>query len=177
MRLDSLNNFRNGFAVVGVNQIQIESFLAEFRFGSLQKLLRGSGVKAHEVGELFLVFSEKFSCFGIGRELDGNGGVSCLRAAHDVIVDEGFAVNGVGNCEAQIDVAECARVMILRVLIEREVIQIAGSERVQIFGKFSVLLDVLNLVALNVDNLHCAVLEGSQRVIGGGNDLIIEIRQ
>ena len=169
-----MDDLSRAAAVVGVNQIEREAVRAKLALSRLQILTRLVDVKAHDVGETLLVFGEEFAGFGIGRKVDGDGGISSLRAVHDEIVDERFAVNGVGNCKAQVDVGKCARVMIFRVLIKGQIVKVARRKRLEIFGKLGVLLDMRDLVAADIDDVQRAVLKGGQRVIGRRNNLILE---
>ena len=65
--------------------------------------------------------------------------------------------------------------MIFCVLIEREVVEVARRERLKIFRKLGVLLDVFDLIARYRHDVKRSIFEGGQRVIGRGNDLILEI--
>ena len=64
--------------------------------------------------------------------------------------------------------------MIFRVLIEGKIVEVARRKSSQAFCKVGILFDVLNLIAGNVDDIKCTVLEWSQRVVGRGHDLILK---
>ena len=88
LRLDSLHDFGSGVAVVGINQLEVKGILAEFILGGFEILTRFVDVEAYDISETLLVFGEKSAGIDIGREVDGNGGISSFRSAHDVIVNE-----------------------------------------------------------------------------------------
>ena len=65
--------------------------------------------------------------------------------------------------------------MIFRVLIERNVIQRARRNAVQIFQESGVFFHAVDLAAADACNIKRAVLEGGQGVVGRRDDLILPL--
>ena len=178
LALDGLRHLGDDVAlVVAVDQGEGEAILAQLFLGLGQVFKRLFHVEVAVIDELHLIFGEVGTRGAAGGELRGNRGVGSQRAVHDVVFHDGFAVDSVGDGQAQVGVGQHAAVGVLFSLAEGEVPHVARAGYSQLAGQLSVLLGAGNLVAADRNHIQRASLEGDQGVIGGADHLILDASQ